>query len=288
VAEECKLVVNLAHGGVICERVGIADRPLRRMRGLLGRDSLPSGEGMLLAPAPSIHTAFMRFAIDAVFLDRTLRVVKLVAPLVPYRMAAARGAWATLELAAGEVGRRKIEIGDQLGIVEVRDQLGPVGVATMSRREPAVTRALDGSHQDSGAAIAPGPGAADVAFAGGAPTRVLVVAKDRRFRAVAAALLTQRGCTVTLGEPTEGLADLARREAADVVVLDAGVSLSSAAYGVAQIEALKPDVGVVVVGEEPDGEPLAVPVLAKWGSFEALYSAVEHARPGVGSAGHGR
>ena len=62
---EAKLIVNLTRGGVVCERGVIADRALRRMRGLLGRRTLPEGEGMLLRPAPSIHTAFMRFPIDA-------------------------------------------------------------------------------------------------------------------------------------------------------------------------------------------------------------------------------
>ena len=62
-------------GRVVCEHLLVAARPLRRMRGLLGRRSLPEGEGILLRPAGSIHTFFMRFAIDAVFLDRDLVVV---------------------------------------------------------------------------------------------------------------------------------------------------------------------------------------------------------------------
>jgi hypothetical protein len=58
-----KLIVNLTRGECIC--VGeLADRPLLRMRGLIGRRGLPAGEGMLLWPAPGIHTAFMRFPIE--------------------------------------------------------------------------------------------------------------------------------------------------------------------------------------------------------------------------------
>ena len=88
-------------GRVVCEQCTVADRLLARARGLLGRSRLPAGEGLLLRPAPSIHTWFMRFPIDAVFLDRELRVLAVRRELGPGRMARARGARAVLELAAG-------------------------------------------------------------------------------------------------------------------------------------------------------------------------------------------
>jgi uncharacterized protein len=84
------------------------------MRGLLGRSGLSSGEGLLLRPAGSVHTAFMRFAIDVVFLDRDLRVVKVVPEVVPWRTAACRGARAVLELPAGEASRRGLREGVSL------------------------------------------------------------------------------------------------------------------------------------------------------------------------------
>jgi uncharacterized protein len=92
-------------GTVVCERCLLAEAPFARMRGLLGRSGLSSGEGLLLRPAASVHTAFMRFTIDVVFLDRDLRVVKVVPELVPWRTAACRGSRAVLELPAGEAGR---------------------------------------------------------------------------------------------------------------------------------------------------------------------------------------
>ena len=55
---------------VVCERCLVADSPWSRMRGLLGRRGLESGEGLLLRPTGSVHTFFMRFPIDAVFLSR--------------------------------------------------------------------------------------------------------------------------------------------------------------------------------------------------------------------------
>ncbi|HWE46591.1 MAG TPA: DUF192 domain-containing protein, partial [Caulobacteraceae bacterium] len=121
-----KLIVNLTRGEIVCERTVIADRARTRMRGLLGRGSLPAGEGMLLQPAPSIHTAFMKFPIDVVFMDGTLRVLKIVERLRPWRAASKRHAWAVLELAAGELEGRHIEVGDQLGVVQITDKLGAV------------------------------------------------------------------------------------------------------------------------------------------------------------------
>jgi uncharacterized protein len=112
---EPKLIVNLTRGNIVCERGVIADRPIARMRGLLGRAALASGEGLLLAPAPSIHTAFMRFPIDAVFLDSELRIVKLVPDLRPWRVASASGARRVLELRHGEIARRGLTVGQQLG-----------------------------------------------------------------------------------------------------------------------------------------------------------------------------
>jgi hypothetical protein len=278
VESDAKLIVNLTRGEVVCERTAIADRARRRMRGLLGRTSLPEGEGMLLQPAPSIHTAFMKFPIDVVFLDGTLRVLKIVERMPAWRAASKRHAWAVLELAAGEVERRTIEIGDQLGVVPITDELGAVegiasftgsdwtSLANRSRRRRPMANGDDMDHALVGEIRAPG-----------AP-RVLVVGADRRFRSVAAALLTQRGVAVTLREQMTDVAELAERDRAEVVILDAGISLTAAAYEAAQIEKLEPRVGVVVVGDEPENGLSAMPVLAKWGSFDSLFNAVEQSR----------
>ena len=98
----------------MCERCLLAETALTRMRGLLGRRNLPGGEGILLKPASSVHMAFMRFPIDAVFLDRELRVVKVASDLRPWRAAGSRGAKSVLEIAAGEAERRGVTVGDRL------------------------------------------------------------------------------------------------------------------------------------------------------------------------------
>jgi uncharacterized membrane protein (UPF0127 family) len=101
-------------GTVVCDKCTIADNPLRRMRGLLGRDGLESGEGLLLRPASAVHTYFMRFPIDVVFLDRSLVVVGISDSVDPWRARSRKGAKAVLELPAGESARRGLEVGDQL------------------------------------------------------------------------------------------------------------------------------------------------------------------------------
>jgi uncharacterized membrane protein (UPF0127 family) len=113
-----QLVIDGAEDRVVCERCVVADRPHTRMRGLLGRVELPAGEGLLLKPAPSIHTWFMRFPIDAVFLDGRLRVLSVSSDLGPWRFAARRGARAVLELAAGEARRRGLREGVALRLVD--------------------------------------------------------------------------------------------------------------------------------------------------------------------------
>jgi uncharacterized membrane protein (UPF0127 family) len=111
VAELPEVALANDDGTVVCERCLLAETPFARLRGLLGRSGLSSGEGLLLRPAGSIHTAFMRFTIDAVFLDAADRVVKVASTLQPWRTAACRGARSVLELPAGEATRRGLRPG---------------------------------------------------------------------------------------------------------------------------------------------------------------------------------
>src|SRR5690348_7494315 len=113
-----KLIVNLTRGSVVCERGQICDRVRAQVWGTLGRRSLPKGEGVLMTPAPSLHTAFMQVPVDAVFLDANLRIVRLVEGMRPWRAAAVRGAKAVLELAAGESRRRGLAKGDRLAVLD--------------------------------------------------------------------------------------------------------------------------------------------------------------------------
>jgi uncharacterized protein len=270
-----KLIVNLTRGNVACERVLIADTALPRMRGLLGRRSLTPGDGVLLQPAPSIHTAFMRFEFDAVFLDGSLRVVRAVERLKPWRAVAARHAQSVLELAAGEVARRGIEVGDQIVVSDPEPEMVPddrpqgarddLPGPALDESEPSIWDARIGLTDAPAPQLAVGP-------------RVLLVGRDRRFRSVAAALLHGRGYSVSVAERIAGLSDLAARDRIDVVVIDAGDQPRLAALEAARLEALHPSVGFVLVSDGAAHDLPAAPVVPKWGSFEALYDAIEIVR----------
>jgi uncharacterized protein len=99
---------------VVCERCRVADAFLLRLRGLAGRRRLPAGQGLLFPRTRSVHTHFMRFAIDVVFLDDEDRVVHVVPRLRPWRLAASRNARAVLELRAGQAEKRRLRVGTKL------------------------------------------------------------------------------------------------------------------------------------------------------------------------------
>jgi len=88
-----------------------------RRRGLLGRDSLPVSGALVLAPCAAIHTAFMRFPIDVVFVDRFGRAVRIVNHMPVWRVAIEPRAYAVIELAAGSLQSSGVEIDDRLYLV---------------------------------------------------------------------------------------------------------------------------------------------------------------------------
>jgi uncharacterized membrane protein (UPF0127 family) len=87
----------------------------QRLRGLLGRPPLQEGEGLVLKGDKSIHTFFMGFPIDVVYLDREGRVVHLTEDMVPHRIGPFVGAAAyVLELPVGTIARTATAVGDQV------------------------------------------------------------------------------------------------------------------------------------------------------------------------------
>jgi uncharacterized membrane protein (UPF0127 family) len=102
-------------GAVVCERCIVAATARSRLRGLMLSERLPDGHGLLLAPAAAIHTFFMRFPIQAVFVDARLTVVA-VEVLRPWRVAGHRRARAVFEFPVGTAEKHSIEPGMQLAI----------------------------------------------------------------------------------------------------------------------------------------------------------------------------
>lgn len=103
---------------VVAERVRRAETFLTRLIGLFGRDGLAEDEALWISPCRGIHTAGIRFAIDAVVLDDRLRVVQVRERMAPWRAACfAKGAVSVLELPAGSIRRAGIAIGNQIDFV---------------------------------------------------------------------------------------------------------------------------------------------------------------------------
>ena len=107
-------VTNKSKGVIVIPRAKVAASMRSRFRGLLGMASLPAGEGLWLTPCHSVHTFFMRFPIDVLFLDDQ-GIVLSRATLKPWRVSRwERRAAGVLEMAAGTLERTRTDVGDQL------------------------------------------------------------------------------------------------------------------------------------------------------------------------------
>lgn len=276
-----KLILNLTRGSAVCV-AEIADGPLRRMRGLMGRQGLPAGEGLLIRPALAVHTAFMRFPIDALFLDRELTVLAIVEGLVPWRAAARRGARSVLELSAGEAARCKVETGDRMELRDRAEQRAQSSLATLaSTYEAGLPAAADKgeapAEQRLGALSGVAAAGPRVDLAGMAPLHVALLSTDRHFRTVIALLLARRNCSVSMSGGVGRLAELVELERLDVVVVD--TRQPRAAASIEALESVWPRIGIVLVGDDAAAETeFGRPALARWGPFGELMAAIERAQ----------
>lgn len=113
-------VTNLTRGTSIATSIRVARSMTERMVGLLRTPERELGDGLLIEKSPSIHMFFMRYAIDALFVDGAGRVTKTVPGLSPWRVVWwARGARDCLELPAGRIHQSATVVGDQLEISAV-------------------------------------------------------------------------------------------------------------------------------------------------------------------------
>jgi hypothetical protein len=107
-------VTNLTRGTVLATRMEVARTGPKRNKGLLGRDGLAPGEGLWIVPCESVHTFFMRFPIDLVYLDREKRVKKVRSDVGSWRLSACFSAHSILELPSGTVRATQTQRGDAL------------------------------------------------------------------------------------------------------------------------------------------------------------------------------
>ncbi|HWQ15917.1 MAG TPA: DUF192 domain-containing protein [Roseiflexaceae bacterium] len=112
-------ILNTTRGTVLAERAEVARSFLARGRGLMGRATLPAGSALVIYPEWSIHMFFMRFPIDALFVDAKHRVVGLREHLPPWHPGAGVAPWRgryVVELPAGVIRASGTALGDRLDI----------------------------------------------------------------------------------------------------------------------------------------------------------------------------
>lgn len=118
-ADHSYRLIHQRTGATLASHVRVAASVWSRMKGLLGRSGLPATEALVLPWCRSIHTVGMRFAIDAVFVDRAWRVVAVQANLRPGRvMLPVWSAWGVVEFASGVASHADVSVGDQLRLEE--------------------------------------------------------------------------------------------------------------------------------------------------------------------------
>jgi uncharacterized membrane protein (UPF0127 family) len=113
------IIRNTNRDSVLGEAIEVAETSAKRAKGLLGRDSLAAGEGLLFKRCSSLHTFFMRFAIDIAYIDKDGRVLKMAHAVPPFRVSIApfRAHYA-LELPAGSLVKSGTKVKDVLRFVE--------------------------------------------------------------------------------------------------------------------------------------------------------------------------
>jgi len=241
------LTLRREDGRIVCERVVVADRAYRRMRGLLGRKYLRRGEGMVLRPGWSIHTAFMRFPIDAVFLDADQVVVKIEHDVGPWRTVSCRGAREVVELAAGECRRRGLEVGDR------------VAWASRSAADARADRTTPGTWEDEEEPRA----------------RVLVASRDPRFVRLARFLLEGRELGVEELTTPENLPQGILDPSVDLAILDGADAVADAFRTANSARARRPDVPIVIAADTGGKSPSGIRVFDRWNETEELLHDVE-------------
>ena len=108
-------VFNESRGTTLAGNAQVARSFWSRLVGLMGRRELPAGSGLVVEPSGSVHTFWMRFPIDVIFVDRANRIVGLREAMPPNRpFAGAWRAYRTIELPAGTIRQSGTRKGDQL------------------------------------------------------------------------------------------------------------------------------------------------------------------------------
>jgi uncharacterized protein len=108
------VVTNVTKGTILAERADKANTSEKRRNGLLKHTSLPKGEALWIAPCEAVHSFWMKFAIDVLYLNKKKKVLKIRHSMVPWRISGCLTAHSVLELPAGMAKETQTQKGDQL------------------------------------------------------------------------------------------------------------------------------------------------------------------------------
>ncbi|HJT86306.1 MAG TPA: DUF192 domain-containing protein [Bryobacteraceae bacterium] len=112
-------IFNQTRGTLIADAADIADTSAKRRTGLLKHERLNPGEGLWILPCESVHTFFMKFAIDLVYLDKKNKVRKVCHAVAPWRVSACFRAHSIVELPAGAIHQSGTQVGDELVLEKI-------------------------------------------------------------------------------------------------------------------------------------------------------------------------
>lgn len=110
-------IFNKTKGKVLVQNAGVADTFLKRLLGLIPKETLKPEEGLIFYHAPSIHMFFMKFPIDVLFLNKNMKIVKICRRLMPWKLANCFGSSVTIELASGITSQIPSDEGDILEFI---------------------------------------------------------------------------------------------------------------------------------------------------------------------------
>jgi len=112
-------IVNKTREIELASHARVADNVWTRGRGLIGTRPLQPGEGLIIRPCKGVHTWFMSYPIDVIYVDREERVVALDPEMRPWRVGRPRArSRYVIELPAGTIQRTGTQVGDQLELVD--------------------------------------------------------------------------------------------------------------------------------------------------------------------------
>jgi uncharacterized protein len=111
------MLVNLSNGEILANKLKTAYRFFQRLKGLMFTSELPIGEAVHLQPCQSVHTFFMKYDIDVIYLDKEMKIVEMTHAMKPSKVGSiVKNAYSVIELPAGSISKTDTKVGHVLQI----------------------------------------------------------------------------------------------------------------------------------------------------------------------------